>query len=106
MPEQTLFIRSDHYRFVLRGVPSIFLMTGYAHGGREAWARYLGRAYHRPTDDVSQRIYWRAGRKFSELNYRLARTLADAPDRPRWNEGDYFGKRFGRPVPSAPPQRP
>lgn len=101
MPEQSLFIRSDHYRFVLRGVPAIFLMTGHANGGKEAWGRYLGRAYHRPNDDLSQAIDWRAGAKFSELNYRIARALADAPQRPRWYRGDYFGDHYAPGQPRA-----
>ena len=36
MPEELIFVRSDHYRFVLRGVPAILLMTGYANGGKAA----------------------------------------------------------------------
>lgn len=101
MPEQSLFIRSDHYRFVLRGVPAVFLMTGYANGGKDAWGRYLGRVYHRPNDDLSQAIDWRAGAKFSELNYRIARALADAPQRPRWYQGDYFGDHYAPGQPRA-----
>ncbi|NIV20571.1 MAG: M28 family peptidase, partial [Gammaproteobacteria bacterium] len=27
-PEQNMFVRSDHYRFVQRGIPAIFLVTG------------------------------------------------------------------------------
>ena len=33
LPEEGLFTRSDHYRFVQQGVPSVFLMTGFANGG-------------------------------------------------------------------------
>ena len=25
----------------------------------------------------------------------IARELADTPERPRWNKGDFFGTRFG-----------
>ena len=32
MPEQSLFIRSDHYRFVQKGVPAVFIMTGHGLG--------------------------------------------------------------------------
>ncbi len=94
MPEETLFVRSDHYPFVLRGVPSVFLMTGHANGGAEAWRKFLGTVYHKPNDDLSQPIRWRSGARFAELNYRIARTLADAAERPRWYRGDYFGEAF------------
>ena len=30
LPEQALFVRSDHYNFVREGVPSLFLMTGFS----------------------------------------------------------------------------
>ena len=102
MPDETLFVRSDHYPFVMHGVPSVFLMTGQANGGAEAWRRFLGSVYHKPNDDLSQPISWRAGARFAELNYRIARTLADAPQRPRWYQGDYFGEAFAKGTQRAP----
>ncbi|WP_300973121.1 M28 family peptidase [Sphingomonas sp. LHG3406-1] len=96
MPEQGLFVRSDHYRFVTRGVPSVFLMTGYANGGEAQWKKFLGGGcYHSPCDDVKQGIDWQAGARFGELNYRIARQLADAAERPRWYADSYFGRSFG-----------
>jgi Zn-dependent M28 family amino/carboxypeptidase len=61
MPEETLFVRSDHYPFVKRGVPAVFLMTGWANGGREAWQRFLNQTYHSVKDDLSQPIRWSQG---------------------------------------------
>ncbi len=95
MPEQGLFTRSDHYRFVTRGVPSVFLMTGYANGGEAQWKKFLSGCYHHPCDEVGQGIDWDAAARFGELNYRIARQLADAPDRPRWYADSYFGRTFG-----------
>jgi hypothetical protein len=94
MPEQALFVRSDHYRFVLRGIPGILLMTGYANGGKATWQRFWDTIYHKPNDDLSLPINWRAGARYSELNYRIARSLADADQRPMWYRGDYFADRF------------
>ena len=102
MPQETLFVRSDHYRFVERGVPSIFLMTGYGNGGEAEWKRFLSSHYHKPNDDLSQPINWTAAARFAELNYRIARALADAPQRPMWYKGDYFGTRFAPAQPKAP----
>lgn len=104
MPQESLFVRSDHYPFVRQGVPSVFLMTGHANGGRQAWERFLAQVYHKPNDDVSQPINWRAGARFAELNYRIARRLADADERPLWYAGDYFGDRFAPRSPRAPRQ--
>jgi Zn-dependent M28 family amino/carboxypeptidase len=94
MPQQALFVRSDHYPFVTRGVPSMFLMTGYANGGKKAWDDFFATTYHRPNDDLSQPIHWRAAARFAEINYRIARALADSDERPLWYEGSYFGDAF------------
>lgn len=101
MPQERLFVRSDHYRFVQRGIPSVFLMTGYANGGRTAWARYLTFFYHQPSDDLAQPIRWTAGARFAELNYRIARALANAETRPLWFANDYFGDSFAPVQPRA-----
>ena len=102
MPEQGLFVRSDHYRFVEKGVPAVFLMTGHGNGGKEVWGRFLSNAYHDVDDDLSQPIDWRAAARFAELNYRIARTLADADQRPLWYAGDYFGETLAPAQKKAP----
>jgi len=104
MPQESLFVRSDHYPFVRQGVPSVFLMTGHAKGGKQAWERFLAQVYHKPNDDLSQPIDWRSGARFAQLNYRIARRLADADQRPLWYAGDYFGDRFAPRSPRAPRQ--
>ncbi|WP_346427392.1 M20/M25/M40 family metallo-hydrolase [Caulobacter sp. 17J65-9] len=96
MPEQGLFTRSDHYRFVEQGVPSVFLMTGPSNGGEAAIKSFLKERYHRPGDDLNQPIDWRAGALFAKVNYEIARELADTPERPHWNKGDFFGELFGK----------
>ena len=99
MPQEAIFVRSDHYRFVTRGIPAILLMTGYANGGEAKWKEFFASAYHKPNDDLAQPIRWDQGARYAELNYRIARQLADADQRPRWYQGDYFGETFapGRP---------
>jgi hypothetical protein len=94
MPEEAIFTRSDHYMFVRRGVPAVLLMTGHANGGAEHWRAYLGKTYHSPQDDLTQKIDWNAGARYAMLNYRIARSMADAARRPMWLQGDYFGDLF------------
>jgi len=95
MPEQGLFTRSDHYRFVEQGVPSVFLVVGFGNGGDKVFADFLAANYHKPGDDISQPINYDAAAKFADLNYRIAKAVADSPERPRWKEGDFFGELFG-----------
>ncbi len=99
MPAETIFVRSDHYTFVKRGVPALLLATGYANGGAAAWQHYMATDYHQPSDDLSQPINWQAGAKYARVNYLITRAIADAAERPRWYAGDYFGDTF---APAAP----
>jgi hypothetical protein len=94
MPEENIFVRSDHYEFVKQGVPAIMLATGWSNGGGAKWKAFLGGTYHSPRDDMSQPIDWDSGARFARLNYLIARQLADAPQRPLWYRGDYFGDAF------------
>lgn len=92
MPEQGFFVRSDHYRFVQQGVPSVFLWPGMAGVGRAAFDEFLAKHYHQPSDEVSNKaILWDQGVRFIEANYAIAREIADADARPAWNKGDFFG---------------
>ena len=92
LPQEGLFTRSDHYRFVQEGVPSVFLMTGFANGGREKFTGFLSTHYHKVSDDLSLPIDWKAGAKFARINYVIAREIADAPQAPRWYADSFFGK--------------
>ncbi len=94
LPEEGLFTRSDHYRFVEQGVPSVFLMTGFQNGGEKAFKDFLATHYHKPGDDLTQPIDYQAAAKFALVNYEIARELADAPARPVWKAGDFFGTQF------------
>ena len=95
MPEERLFTRSDHYSFVKEGVPSVFLVTGFANGGEQAFNSFLQSHYHRPSDEISLLINFDAGAKFALLNYLIARNLANADEAPSWKPDDFFGETFG-----------
>lgn len=101
MPEQHIFVRSDHYEFVRQGVPAILLATGFANGGAEKWRAFLGGTYHKVGDDMSSPINWQAGARYARLNYLISRELADADQRPLWYKGDYFGDLFSPGTPRA-----
>lgn len=101
MPEETVFVRSDHYAFVKQGVPAIMLATGYGNGGEKAWKDFFATHYHQVSDDLNLPIDWQAGAKYARVNYLIARDLADAPERPRWYQGDYFGNAFAPGAPKA-----
>ena len=95
--DQGLFTRSDHFRLVEIGVPSVFLATGTANGGEEAWAEHFAKNFHRPSDDMDNAIDFDAAAKFAEINARIALTLANDDVRPLWQAGDFFARQFNGP---------
>ena len=91
MPEEGLFTRSDHYRFVEEGVPAVFLMTGFANGGEAAFRSFLANCYHKPSDDLSQPIDYAGRRQVRPHQLRDHPRARRQPKRPTWNKGDFFG---------------
>lgn len=98
-PEQVLFLRSDQYSFIRRGIPAIFLVGGFQTGdpaldGRAIWSKWLQEAYHRPSDDMSQVIDLGVGAQFAKLNVLVTYLIAQDEEAPDWNPGDFFGEKF------------
>jgi Zn-dependent M28 family amino/carboxypeptidase len=99
-PDEAFFVRSDHYRFVQQGIPSVFLWPGEKGPGKAATDAFLSTHYHQPSDDLVQQpaIDWESGARFVDVNYRIAREIADADQKPMWKKGDFFGTAFGGPM--------
>jgi len=72
----------------------VFFATGWANGGEAAWADFLDKHCHQPSDDMSQAFDWQAGARFAEANYRVTRAMADSDTPPQWYQGDFFGDLF------------
>jgi hypothetical protein len=101
MPEEVIFIRSDQYSFVKQGVPSVFLVPGFTSSdpdidGEPIWRGFLQTYYHQPNDDMTRPIDWPSALRFARANVRIGYAVAEDSDRPTWNEGDFFGDKFGR----------
>jgi Zn-dependent M28 family amino/carboxypeptidase len=107
MPEQAIFTRSDHYTLVQKGVPSVFLMTGFnskdpKQKGGEVWGKFFAKHYHKPTDDKAGltadfgAIRYDAGATFADINYGITTEVANNPQRPVWLKDSFFGKIFGK----------
>ncbi len=100
-PEEVVFIRSDQYAFVRRGVPAVYLDGGVhsldpAIDGRAVLDGFLREHYHQPSDQASLPIHYASAARLALLNQRIAFRVADAAERPRWNAGNFFGQRFAR----------
>jgi Zn-dependent M28 family amino/carboxypeptidase len=102
IPEQVLFIRSDHYSFVRQGIPSLFIKSGFQTGdpakdGAAINAAYRRDVYHKPNDDLTQSFDWNAGASHAKVNFLTGYLIAQETERPAWNSGDFFGGLFAAP---------
>jgi Zn-dependent M28 family amino/carboxypeptidase len=99
IPEQVLFIRSDHFSFVRQGVPSLFIKSGFQTGdardGSAINAGYRRDVYHKPNDDMSQPFDFESGAQHARINFLTGWLVAQETARPAWNPGDFFGELFG-----------
>jgi hypothetical protein len=98
-PGQQFFTRSDHYPFVRRGIPGIFLIAGNAatpdgKNVREINERWSQQHLHQPSDDLNQPFDYGHMVQWAELFRRWTERAANADQRPLWYANDYFGKRF------------
>ncbi|OKL40575.1 M28 family peptidase [Pontibacter flavimaris] len=100
-PEQNRFVRSDQYSFVVQGVPALHIKYGNktADGKNnldETVKVWRDKYYHKPQDNFEGGVFdFDAARKYVQLNFLIGYLVAQEEQRPTWNEGDFFGNRFG-----------
>jgi Peptidase family M28 len=94
-PDRNLFIRSDQYSFIRQGVPALAFKFGYDAGSPEEKTAkdWLKNRYHAPSDDLNQPVDKAAAAQFNHILLDLGTKVANAKDRPKWNENSFF-KRF------------
>ncbi|MEQ8425994.1 MAG: M28 family peptidase, partial [Cyclobacteriaceae bacterium] len=101
-PEQVVFIRSDHYSFIKKGIPALFIKSGFKSvpGDKVDWSvedvAWRSTTYHKPNDDMSQAFDFDAAATHVKVNFLTGYQVANDPQRPTWNKGDFFGGKFGQ----------
>ena len=96
-PKRNIFIRSDQYSFIRRGIPSLALKVGYDKGSPEERIvkKWLTERYHAPSDDLAQPVDKQAAGAFDVLVAKLLERVANRDERPRWKDTSFF-KRFAK----------
>ncbi len=102
LPEENLFVRSDQYSFVRKGVPAVYLVPGFTSldediDGESMFREHLENHYHKPSDDLSRPVDWDSAVRFARAHARIGFGVAIDVPRPAWNEGNFFGERFATP---------
>lgn len=100
-PDEAFFVRSDHYSFVKKGVPSVMLDVWPSENADAVNAQFMERHYHDPSDEVSLISDWTPTGEFARLNALLIQRLAAAGAPPRWYEDSYFGRAMAPDAPKA-----
>jgi hypothetical protein len=96
-PKRNIFIRSDQYSFIRRGIPSLALKVGFDKGSpEEALAKkWLTERYHAPSDDLAQPVDKQAAGAFDVLVAKLLERVANRDERPHWKDTSFF-RRFAQ----------
>ena len=94
-PKRNVFIRSDQYSFIRRGIPSLALKVGFAKGSpeEETLEAWLDRALPRPLRRPEPARRQAPPPAFDALVAKLLERVADRDERPRWKDSSFF-KRF------------
>ncbi len=107
MPEQAIFTRSDHYTLVKKGVPAVFLMTGFTSQDKDQdaakiWGSFFAKHYHKPSDDIATltkeygAIRYDFGAVFADINFNIALDIANTEQRPYWLKESFFSEAVGQ----------
>jgi Zn-dependent M28 family amino/carboxypeptidase len=91
-PLRNLFIRSDQYNFIKKGVPSVKCDVTFEAGTpqQKIFKDWLTDRYHAPSDDVNQPVDLHAAAGYEEFTRRLLLDTANTPARPRWKPDSFF----------------
>ncbi|PYU80527.1 MAG: peptidase M28 [Acidobacteria bacterium] len=91
-PLRNLFIRSDQYNFIKKGVPSVKCDVTFEPGTAEQkiFKDWLTNRYHAPSDDVNQPVDLQAAALYEEFTRRLLLETANNAAPPRWKPDSFF----------------
>ncbi len=100
-PDEVIFVRSDQFSFIRAGVPALFptATQGDTPADSLATEHWMRTTYHSPQDDLHQPFDWEAGARCARLALLIGREVANTPERPTWNAGDFFATTFSRKAP-------
>jgi hypothetical protein len=102
-PEENDFIRSDQFPFVRAGIPAVYVGPGMKStdpkvDGKAIYMNWLQNIYHTPHDEITLPFDWESNARLAKLDFLIGQRVANAPQRPTWNKGDFFQQKFGGPV--------
>ena len=96
MPDEKIFLRSDHYSFVERGVPALMLL-GAPGGPKEVWMKRIKDwektgDYHQPGDTIKPDWAWEGAETVADIMGIIGWRLSELDTMPSWLPESRFGK--------------
>jgi hypothetical protein len=88
-PERNLNQRADHWPFLQIGIPATGFVFGYDASSEDErkYREWYQVRYHRPQDDLTQPVDFKAAADFNRFFYRFAEAVSDAAERPAFTRG-------------------
>lgn len=100
IPEQVVFTRSDHYSFIKKGIPALFIKSGFMTVPQDKVDRaksdvdWRSTVYHSPQDDMNQLFDFDAATMHVKINFLIGYFVCNETLAPVWNNDDFFGEKF------------
>lgn len=95
VPDEGFFYRSDHYAFIKKGIPAIFLLGGPAMNPNVLFARareWQETRYHTPSDVIDAHWDWEGARMLASFALVAGMRIADQETMPRWKPGSPYNR--------------
>jgi hypothetical protein len=91
-PERNLIRRTDHWPFMQAGVPATNFVFGFRPGSRseQIYRQWYRTGYHKPQDDLTQPMDFKAAADFNRFFYALVERVADKSSAPAWKPRSSF----------------
>lgn len=91
-PLRNIFIRSDQYNFIKRGIPALAMDVSFDPGSPEQdiFKKWRTERYHAPSDDLQQPVDLQAAAKYEEIVRDLMIKAANDDHRPEWKSDSFF----------------
>ena len=88
-PERNLLRRSDQWNFLKAGIPATAFVFGYRPGtqSERIYREWYRIGYHKPQDDLAQRMDWKAAADFNRFFRDLVARVAEQETAPSWKAG-------------------
>jgi Zn-dependent M28 family amino/carboxypeptidase len=99
-PDHLIFVRSDQYSFIRRGIPALMFAFAPEPGSREEITQrdWFSQRYHAQADNLEQPVDLIAADSFNRFLLALITRVANEEQAPQWRENSFFSRFAQNPL--------